>query len=84
MTEVKQSTLDEQLKVTETTFTELEANRQKAIEQGKLINQQITAIAEEMVRLQGEYRALQNLKDNGQPETPELTIPKKKTSTKKK
>ena len=84
MTEVQQSTLDEQMKVVQSKFDQLAEQRSQEIEKGKAINQNITAISEEMVRLQGEYRALQGLKNNGQPKSdPQLTIPKKKGSTKK-
>lgn len=74
MIEVKQSSLEKQGKVVESKFKELEAKRQEFIEQGKVINQNISAIAEEMLRLQGEFRALEGLKDNGA-DKPALIIP---------
>jgi len=84
MTEVKQSTLDEQIKVVSDKFEQLGERRAQEIEKSKAINQNITAISEEMVRLQGEYRALDGLKGNGgRQDAPDLKIPKKKGSTKK-
>jgi hypothetical protein len=84
MSEVTQSTLEEQLKVVQSKFDQLEGQRQQEIEKGKVINRNIATIAEEMVRLQGEYRVLQSLKDDGQPkQDPQLTIPKKKGSKKR-
>jgi len=77
--EVQQVTLDERMAAVKSKFDELEALRQKEIENGRLINQNISKIQEEQLRLDGEYRALNGLKDNGGPkDDPKLTIPSKK------
>jgi len=77
--EVQQVTLDERMAAVKSSFDELEALRQKEIENARLINQNISKIREEQLRLDGEYRALAGLKDNGEPKgDPKLTIPSKK------
>jgi len=78
MTEVTKSALEQEIAGIATKFDELAAKRNEEIEKGKVINQNVSAISEEMVRLQGENRVLVRLRDNGQPDTPKLTIPKKK------
>ena len=82
MTEVSQSTLEQEMAGITSKFDQLVAKRNEEIEKGKVINQNISAISEEMVRLQGEYRVLERMKGNGKPPSPELTIPKKKPSKK--
>ena len=81
--EVKQSTVDSKIAESRRKFDDLEKRRQEESQKMSVAQQNINAIIEEMVRLQGENRALESLKDNGQPKKPELVIPKKKETTKK-
>ena len=80
--EVKQSTVDSRIAETRGKFDELEKQRQIESQKMSAAQQTINAIVEEMVRLQGENRALEGLKNNGQPKKPDLVIPKKKTAKK--
>jgi len=84
MTEVSQSSLEKEMAGITAKFDQLAAKRNEEIEKGKVINQSVSAISEEMVRLQGEYRVLERMKGNGEPSnpSPELTIPKKRPSKK--
>lgn len=80
MSELK---LDEKIKDVEKRFGELEQRRQRATEQRANLDRQIGQIVEEQVRLQGEARALQGLKEpeEKKPE-PKPVIPSKKKEKK--
>lgn len=60
-------------------FENLDKQRQQLINQRADLDRKIAAIAEEMVRLQGEFRLIADLKD--EKDTPKLEIPKKKKKT---
>lgn len=77
--EVKQSVLDSKIAGVEKKFEELAKQQQVESQKISASQQNLNAITEEMVRLQGEHRAFIALKDNGQAK-PELKIPKKKTA----
>jgi len=79
MTEVTESTLDLQMETAKKKFGELETLMQQEVEKNRAISQNISRIREEMLRLDGEYRALEGLKGNGNSkDKPELKIPKAK------
>ena len=57
-------------------FSQLDEQRKKLVEQGATLNRQVAVIAEEQVRLQGEFRAVEEL--SNEKDEPELKIPKEK------
>jgi peptidoglycan hydrolase CwlO-like protein len=70
------SKLKAKREVIESNFKALDQQRLDLVAKRKEIDRRITQIAEELVRLQGEFRALEDLDRD----EPKLEIPKKKVS----
>lgn len=66
--------IEKRLKESEVRFNQLKEKRDQLLEQGKLLQRQISEIDQEQLRLQGDYRALKALMEE----------PKKNAKTKKK
>ena len=66
----------------ESNFNSLEQQRLQLVEQRKEMDRRMSAIAEEMVRLQGEFRAVEEILGSNGKGKPDLTIPKKKKKKK--
>jgi len=75
MTDLKNKLSAKQKKL-ESKFNQLEEQRDKLVKQRSNIDRQIAVVAEEQVRLQGEFRAVEELLN--EKDEPELKIPKKK------
>ena len=60
----------------ESKFNKLDEQRDKLVKQRSSLDRQIAVIAEEQVRLQGEFRAVEEL--SNEKDEPRLEIPKKK------
>ena len=66
--------IEKRLKESEVRFNQLKEKRDQLLEQGKLLQRQISEIDQEQLRLQGDYRALKALMEE----------PKKNAKAKKK
>lgn len=75
MTDLKDR-LSAKRKELESKFNRLEGQRDKLVKQRSSLDRQIAAVAEEQVRLQGEFRAVEELLN--EKKEPKLDIPKKK------
>lgn len=76
--------IDEKLKVVEGKFEELEVLRKDTQDQVSDLNRKLSGIVQEQVRLQGENRALVELRDEGKSEPkPETASPKSEKEKKK-
>ena len=84
MTEGAQINLDGEMAKVQKQFDQLRERLKVESEKQSAIQRNINTITEELVRLQGEYRVLERMKGNGQPEKkePALTIPSKKEKKK--
>ena len=60
----------------EAKFTQLDGQREKLVKQRAGLDRQIAVIAEEQVKLQGEFRLINDL--SNEKDKPKLEIPKKK------
>lgn len=78
MSELKDK-LKAKRKEIEAKFDNLDDQRKKLVDQRSELDRQIAAIAQEQVRLQGEFRAIEDLSNEKEDKSePKLTIPKKK------
>jgi len=59
-------------------FEGLDKQRQQLISQRADLDRKIASISEELVRLQGENRLIEDLSKDDKKDTPKLEIPKKK------
>jgi chromosome segregation ATPase len=65
-----EANLKQRIKEAEDKFNELKVKREKLLEQGRILQRQISEVDQEQLRLQGEYRALQKLVNPEKPAKP--------------
>ena len=75
MTDFKDK-LSAKRKELESKFNQMNEQRERLVKQRSGLDRQIAAVAEEQVRLQGEFRAVEELFN--EKDEPKLEIPKKK------
>jgi predicted nuclease with TOPRIM domain len=61
----------------QTRFEQLQSEKNKLIEQQKAIEQRVIEISQEQIRLQGEFRLIEDLSGNNKEPTPKIPSNKK-------